>query len=144
MRLALSSGAVLVAVAALVPMATYAQQRTRLALEAKIPLGKVDGRIDHLALDLGRHRLFVAELGNGTVGVVNVETRQVERRLTGFDEPQGVAYDQSTDTLYVASGGDGSLRMFRGPELTAADTIELGADADNVRLDTDHRRAYVG
>lgn len=125
-------------------MSTPAKQRLPLKLEAKIPLGNVDGRIDHLAVDLDRHRLFVAELGNGTVGVVSIESREVERRLTGFDEPQGIAYDRSTDTLYVASGGDGTLRMFRGPELAPAGTIDLGADADNVRLDTDHRIAYVG
>src|SRR5262245_8495752 len=34
---------------------------------SKIPLGDVSGRIDHLAIDLARRRLFVAELGNDTV-----------------------------------------------------------------------------
>jgi hypothetical protein len=34
-----------------------------LILETKIPLGRVEGRIDHLAIDLEHHRLFVAELG---------------------------------------------------------------------------------
>ncbi len=37
-----------------------------LQLEAKIPLGNVHGRIDHMAVDLKRQRLFVAELGNDT------------------------------------------------------------------------------
>src|SRR6516165_4694284 len=39
-----------------------------LLLEAKIPLGDVRGRIDHMAVDLGRHRLFVAALGSGRFG----------------------------------------------------------------------------
>jgi hypothetical protein len=60
--------AVCVSVATLFPMNTDAQQRAPLSIEAKIPLGKVDGRIDHLALDLDRHGLFVAELGNGLIG----------------------------------------------------------------------------
>src|SRR5216683_3029991 len=34
-----------------------------LVLESKIPLGEVSGRIDHLAIDVKRQRLFVAELG---------------------------------------------------------------------------------
>src|SRR5438270_9310145 len=38
-----------------------------LVLEATIPLPDTGGRIDHLAVDLRRGRLFVAELGNGTV-----------------------------------------------------------------------------
>ncbi|MGH9552623.1 MAG: hypothetical protein ACRD3W_24805, partial [Terriglobales bacterium] len=43
-----------------------------LRLDAKIPLGNVSGRIDHMAIDLNRQRLFVAELGNNTVGVVDL------------------------------------------------------------------------
>jgi hypothetical protein len=39
-------------------------QAPGLALERAISLGKVTGRIDHLAIDLGRKRLFVSELGN--------------------------------------------------------------------------------
>ena len=38
-----------------------------LQLEGKIPLGSVHGRIDHMAIDPGRQRLFVAELGNDSV-----------------------------------------------------------------------------
>jgi hypothetical protein len=37
-----------------------------LLLERKIQLGEVRGRIDHLAVDLKRNRLFVAELENDT------------------------------------------------------------------------------
>jgi hypothetical protein len=35
---------------------------TALRIEAKIPLGEVRGRIDHMAADIDRQRLFVAEL----------------------------------------------------------------------------------
>ena len=38
-----------------------------LQLEAKIALGDVRGRIDHMAVDLKRQHLFVAELGNDSV-----------------------------------------------------------------------------
>ena len=43
-----------------------------LVLDSKIPLGEVSGRIDHLGIDLQRQRLFVAELGNDSVGVVDL------------------------------------------------------------------------
>src|SRR5580700_10602469 len=35
-----------------------------LMLAAKIPLREIIGRIDHLAVDVRRQRLFAAELGN--------------------------------------------------------------------------------
>ena len=86
-----------------------------LMLEAKIPLGAVSGRIDHFAFDPDRQLLFVAELGNDSVGVVDLEERKVLHRIAGLSEPQGVAYHAATGTLYVANAGDGSLRLFQGP-----------------------------
>lgn len=79
-----------------------------LQLESKIRLGDVSGRIDHLAIDLNRHRIFVAELGNNTVEVVDLNERKVIHVFRGLKEPQGVAYVPSSDTLYIANAGDGS------------------------------------
>ena len=115
-----------------------------LMLEAKIPLGDVKGRIDHLAIDVAHRRLFVAELGNNTVAVIDVDGRKVVRRLAGFDEPQGVAYLARTDTLYVANGGSGELHAFRGPQLEPVGKLELDDDADNIRIDREQARIYVG
>src|SRR5674476_1186324 len=80
-----------------------------LQLEAKIPLGSVRGRIDHMAVDLKRQRLFVAELGNDAVGIIDLENRKLIRTITGLKEPQGVGYEPTTDRLYVANAGDGSV-----------------------------------
>jgi len=115
-----------------------------LLLEAKIPLGEVTGRIDHMTIDLPRHRLFVAELGNNTVGVVDLESRKVVQRLTKLAEPQGVGYLPANDTLYVANGGDGSVKIFRGPDYALAGRIDLGKDADNIRVDAATTLLYVG
>jgi DNA-binding beta-propeller fold protein YncE len=115
-----------------------------LRIEAKIPLGDVRGRIDHMATDIDRRRLFVAELGNNTVGIVDVEQAKVLQVLAGLKEPQGVGYLPSTDTLYVANGGDGSVRLFQGPNYTANGRIDLGSDADNVRVDQSSQHVVVG
>jgi DNA-binding beta-propeller fold protein YncE len=115
-----------------------------LQVEAKIPLGAVNGRIDHLAVDLTRQRLFVAELGNDTVGVVDLKERTVLRTLTGFAEPQGIGYEPGTDAVYVANGDDGSVHILRGEDFSPVGQIDLGDDADNVRIDAAARRVYVG
>ena len=115
-----------------------------LQLEAKIPLGNVAGRIDHMAIDLEKHRLFVAELGNDSVGVVDLDAKKVVHRVSGLKEPQGVAYIRLNDSLYVANGGDGSVRVFRGPDYSPEGRIELGADADNIRADLPANRILVG
>ena len=115
-----------------------------LVLEAKIPLGQVNGRIDHFGIDAKRQRLFVAELGNNSVSVVDLTAGKILRRITGLSEPQGVAYVPFTDGIFVANAGDGSVRVLRGEDLTAAERLELGDDADNVRVDTAHKRVLVG
>jgi len=121
-----------------------AAENAPLRLEAKIALGNVAGRIDHLAVDGKRHRLFIAELGNNTVGVVDLEKRAVIHRMTGLSEPQGVAYLEAQDTVYVANGGDGSVRLYRGNDFAQQGRIALGSDADNIRFDTNDARLVVG
>jgi DNA-binding beta-propeller fold protein YncE len=115
-----------------------------LQLETKIPLGDVRGRIDHLAIDLARQRLFVAELGNDSVGIVDLRNAKLLRTISGFKEPQGIAYVPGVDTLYVANGGDGSVRLLQGESYGQTGRIELGKDADNIRVDPSANRIFVG
>lgn len=115
-----------------------------LELEAKVPLGRVSGRIDHLAIDLKRQWLSVAELGNDSVGVIDVANRRLISTVSGFNEPQGIAYEPSTDTLYVANARDGSVRLMRGDDFTPLGRIDLGDDADNVRIDSRRGQLLVG
>jgi DNA-binding beta-propeller fold protein YncE len=115
-----------------------------LDLKVKVPLGAVSGRIDHLAIDVKRQRLFVAELGNDSIGVVNLAANRVQSTLFGFSEPQGIAYEPSTDAVYVANAADGSVRILDPEDLSLLGRIDLGDDADNVRLDVPHNRVIVG
>jgi YVTN family beta-propeller protein len=121
-----------------------AAETVPLQLEAQIPLGSVRGRIDHMAVDLKRQRLFVAELGNDTVGIIDLANHAVIRTLSGLREPQGVGYEPVTDMLYIANAGDGSVRAFEGPDYAAKERIELGSDADNIRMDLAANRVFVG
>jgi len=115
-----------------------------LVLEREIPLDRVSGRIDHMAIDLGRQHLAVAELGNGTVDVIDLNSRRVMKRIAGLDEPQGIAFVASSDLFAVASGGDGSVRLFKGSDFAPAGVIELRDDADNVRVDKSSGHIVVG
>jgi len=115
-----------------------------LGLEATIALPNTAGRIDHLDIDLARNRLFVVELGNGSVDIVNLKTRSVIHRIAGLDEPQGVVYVPQADLLVVACGGDGAVRMFGGVNYEPRGVVKLGDDADNARLDPRNGTVVVG
>src|SRR5262249_50803343 len=59
-------------------------------------------------------------------------------------EPQGIGCVAAGDTLYVASAGDGSVRVYRAADYAQTDRLDLGEDADNVRVDAAGKRVFVG
>jgi DNA-binding beta-propeller fold protein YncE len=115
-----------------------------LTLVDTIPLPAVEGRIDHLAVDLAHGRLFVAALGNNTVEVIDLRERRVIRTLSGFDEPQGVVIATEVNILAVANGGNGHVRLIDDMDFHVVNTLPLRGDADNVRYDGGHKTFYVG
>lgn len=119
-------------------------QPAPLVLERAIVLKDVTGRIDHLAVDAAHGRLFVAEIGNGSVEAVDIKGGTVLGRVTGLHEPQGIAYLPAQDEMVVASGGDGTLRFFRAADLAPVASMVLGGDADNVRVDAPTGHVVVG
>jgi DNA-binding beta-propeller fold protein YncE len=115
-----------------------------LVLESKIPLGDIRGRIDHPGVDVQRQRLYVPELGDDSLGVVDLQSHKTIRTITGLKEPQGVGYVPSADCVYVANGRSGLVNVYRGDDLTLLAQIELGDDADNIRVDDAAHRVFVG
>ncbi len=108
-----------------------------------IPLA-VAGRIDHMDVDVSSGRLFVAERGNDTVSVLDLNSGRVIRRLSGFQEPQGVLFISGLNRLFVTNGGDGTIEVFEGRDFGLIKVVKLSADADNIRYDPRTRLVYVG
>jgi hypothetical protein len=115
-----------------------------LVLQRKIPLPDVSGRIDHMALDLQRKRLFIAELGNGTLDVIDIQGGKLLHRFSGLREPQGVAYVPGADLIAVAEAQGGLVRFFDGSDFLPRGSLELKDDADNIRLDPRSGNLVVG
>lgn len=132
------------------PSACHASPRTvsasdlssPLRLERTIKLPRVDGRIDHLAIDLPHKQVFVAEYGNGTVDAVDLESGKVVGRITGLHEPQGVAV--LGDGQLVVACGDGSVHFYAAADRHELAVLNLGDDADNVRVDIRNGHVIVG
>lgn len=121
-----------------------AQSNEPLRLQKTIPLPDVQGRIDHMSIDVKTHRLFIAALGNNTVEVIDTAQGKRIHSIPGLREPQGVLYLPDVNRLYVANGDDGTLRIFDGSSYELIKSIKLGDDADNVRFDADKKHVYVG
>ena len=114
-----------------------------LSLRRMIDLPNTEGRIDHLAVDLERHRLYVAEYGNGSVDEVDLDGGRVVGRIGGLREPQGIGFLPKQREVVVASG-DGSVRFYAASDRNEIARIDLGEDADNVRIDPRNGHVLVG
>jgi hypothetical protein len=123
---------------------TGAAQQPPLEKVRTIPMPGVEGRIDHMAVDIERHRLFVAALGNNTLEVLDLERGNRLHTIIGLREPQGVAYLSRAGRIVVANGKDGSCRFFDGQTYQPIAQIDCGEDADNVRYDEHGDRIYIG
>ena len=115
-----------------------------LHLEREIPLPGIEGRIDHLAADAAGQRVFVAALGNGTLEIVDVAQGKRTAQIKGLKEPQGVAYVPDSGAVYVAGGGDGTVRSFDSHTLKPLHEVTLGEDADNLRYDAARQQILAG
>jgi hypothetical protein len=115
-----------------------------LELTKTVPLPGVEGRMDHLSVDPELKRLFLAALGNGTLEVISLEEGKVVGRIEGLKEPQGVLAIPGEKEVVVASGGDGTVRVYDAKTLSLRHRVDLGEDADNVRWDPRTKRVYVG
>src|SRR5712671_2148768 len=106
-----------------------------LKLETTIPMADVQGRIDHLSIDLKGQRLFVAALGNNSLEVIDLKANKQVSSIHGLAEPQGIAYIPSSNLVFVANGKDGSVREFDAASWKNLKSISYGDDADNLRHD---------
>jgi DNA-binding beta-propeller fold protein YncE len=115
-----------------------------LRLAQAIPLPGVEGRLDHLAVDVAGQRLFVAALGNNTLEVIDLRAGRRTSSLPGMREPQGVAFLPDRNRIVVTSGGAGECVVVDGGALRVIQRIPCGDDADNVGYDRAAGLLYVG
>src|SRR5215470_3733306 len=122
----------------------YAQEGTTLQLLQTIPLPHVEGRIDHMAVDLRGQRLFVAALGNNTLEVLDLKAGTHLHTITGLHEPQGVVFIPESNILAVTNGQTGTCDLFDGTAFQHRNAVKLASDADNIRYDVATHTLYVG
>jgi DNA-binding beta-propeller fold protein YncE len=121
-----------------------AQEPAALMPKQPIKLTKVEGRMDHMSVDVKGQRLFATAFDNHTLEVIDLKTGRQVHTITGLDEPQGAFYDPATNRLFVACGGDGTVKIFDGTSFQLLQTVTLDLDADNVRYDSRGKHIVVG
>lgn len=126
------------------PISRAQPQEAPLRLVATIAMPNVKGRLDHMDIDVKGQRLFVAGLENGSVEVVDLKAEKWLQSIPGFKKPQGIIYVESLDKLFVASGGDSMVQVFRGRTLDHLASISLGPGPNRLAYDSQKRLLYAG
>ncbi len=95
-------------------LSTRGQDASALKLLQKIPMPKVQDRLDHLGVDVPGKRLFIAALGDkqNTVEVIDLKSNQRTSSIPGQSKPQGIFYSVEFKKLFVANGTDGTYKIF--------------------------------
>jgi DNA-binding beta-propeller fold protein YncE len=122
----------------------FAQDAQPLKPVQTILMPDVKGRIDHMDVDVKGKRLFVSGLENGSVEVVDLQAGRWTKRIPGFLKPQGIAYVAALNKVFVASGDDGMVRVFRGDTLELLDAVKLELGPNRVAYDEAKQVLYVG
>ena len=124
------------------PTASAAEPAS-LELMGTIVLKGKPGKLDHLALDAKRERLFVANKVNNTLDVVDLKAGKLLQQLPNQFGVQGIAYAADLDRVYSALGTGGFCNIFDGSDYKLLKTIKFADDSDNVRYNAKTGRVYV-
>src|SRR6516165_8763428 len=87
----------------LFPLSLAFGQSPALPLAQRIALPNVDGRMDHMGIDIAGQRLFATAFDNHTLSVIDLKAGQQVRLIPDIDEPQAVYYDAATNHLFVSA-----------------------------------------
>src|SRR5579864_7928220 len=122
------------------------QETAPLRLVQSIPMPGVQGRMDHLGVDVKGRRLFAAALGDNqnTVEVIDLKAGKRVCSIPGQSKPQGVFYSPDFKRLFVANGTDGTCKIFRGDDFKLIDSLSLGTNGNHVGYDPATKYLYVG
>lgn len=128
----------------LLPGSAIGQAPPVLELKTRIPLPHVNGRMDHLGVDIKGQRLFATAFNNHTVEVIDLKAGRLVRTISNLAEPQGALYDSSANRLFISSSMDGTVKIYNGTNFKILKTVRFSSDADNLRYDVRNNRVVVG
>lgn len=123
---------------------TQEETKQPLRLVQKIAVPNVKGRLDHMEVDDKGKRLFLAGLEQGTFEVIDLKAGKWQRSIPGFKKPQGAIYVPGLNKVFLASGDDGMVRIFRGDTLQLLDPIQLEAGPNRIVYEPHTKTVYVG
>ncbi|MGF6970438.1 DNA-binding beta-propeller fold protein YncE [Paraburkholderia sp. WC7.3g] len=139
-------GSTAIAVTCLMGPAVHAAEpAVPVQLIKTIPLPDVtDGDFDHFAVDLKRNRLYVSVEKHHSIEVFNLKTGEHLASGGPVTTPHTLALNVEKNELFVADGGENSVKVLDGADLHLIKRIDLKAVPDAGVYDPKTGYFYVG
>jgi DNA-binding beta-propeller fold protein YncE len=105
-------------------------------------LPDISGDMDHLAIDSSGQRLFVCAEDNGTVRIIDLQTRKLIRTLKGFETPHSILFLPEQKELYITDGSK-DVKVLDSDTFQVKKTISTTPGADSIGVDRQNHRLYA-
>ena len=130
---------------AVVALPSVASAQPPLTLETSTPLPAIGaGDFDQMAVDLKRHKLFVAGEDFGTIETFDLLTGKHLQSARGVALPHKIIFVADRNELFVADGHDSSVKVLDATDLHQLARIPVSANPDTGVYDPASRLFYIG
>lgn len=126
----------------------YEMFRVPMPMIIRSTIREATGRLDKMAFDPIRYRVFVSAINSNSVFVLDLATHRTPHIIQNLPEPRDVMWLPEEDRLIVACGGDGTVRTFKthdlrgvenNPAYTPEHTVQLTGEATDLALEPAER-----
>jgi DNA-binding beta-propeller fold protein YncE len=124
--------------------AAFASPKPALTLVARYRIpATVQGRFDHLGVDLEGNRLFLTAESAHQVLVFNLRTGKYLRAIANVEIPHAIFVREDLNRIYVTDGGAGAVKIFNGRTYRPIKSVKLKVDSDSIGYDPATRDLYI-
>src|SRR3974390_2525124 len=125
------------------PMISGREASLPLEVLADVPLPGDTSRFDYESYDVGRHRLFIAHLGQSEVLAFDTQKRQVIGRIGGLRHVHGVLAIPELGRVYASATGTGEVVAIDEERLTEVARMPGGRFPDGMAYAPPSGKLYV-
>lgn len=122
---------------------TAAEHALRLEPVMDVPLGGHPTRLDYASLDVGRHLLFIAHLGDSEIIVFDTQSHRVVTRIAGVSHVHGVLAIPELGVVYASATGTNEVVAIDEKTLKIVARTSGGIYPDGLAYAPEAHKVYV-
>ncbi len=103
----------------------------------------VQGKFDHLGIDLRGRRLFAAAESAHQVLIFDLGTGRFLHAIQGIEIPHAILVREDLNRIYITDGGAGALKIYDGKTYKLLKSVYLKVDADSIGYDPATHFLYI-